>query len=123
KELLLRLCGMGYQFCVLDSRGEYLDFEPAVIFGTHDHAPDPIEILSALEKPDTQAVVCLEAVPVRKRAAFFDQFNLALHALGEGETLLWWRRRGAAPGIVTIARATPTARPLRADVGKLLRHG
>ena len=208
KELLLRLCGMGYQFCVLDSRGEYLDFEPAVIFGTHDHAPDPIEILSALEKPDTQAVVCLEAVPVRKRAAFFDRFNLALHALreksgrphwlvadeaqellpksraakeeliagnaiyvtadpgalagpllaavdvvaalgsgarhalegyaaalpmtpppealhapGERETLLWWRRGGDAPRIVTIARATPAAPPLRADVGKLLRHG
>ena len=208
KELLLKLCKMGYQFCVLDSRGEYLDFEPAVIFGTHDHAPDPIEVLSALEKPDTQAVVCLEAVPVRKRSAFFDAFSLALHALreksgrphwlvvdeaqelvpksraakeefiagnaiyvtadpaavanpllaavdvvaavgsgarhvfeayattlpmtrppealhapGEGETLIWRRRGGDAPRLVTIARASATQPPLRADVGKLLRHG
>ena len=208
KELLLRLCKMGYQFCVLDSRGEYLDFEPAVLFGTHDHAPDPIEILSALEKPETQAVVCLEAVPVRKRSAFFDEFTLALHALreksgrphwlvvdeaqelvpksraakdefvagnaiyvtadpaaiahpllaavdvvaalgsgarhafeayantlpmqrppealhapGENEALLWWRRAGDAPRLVTIARTTPAQPPLRADVGKLLRHG
>jgi hydroxymethylpyrimidine pyrophosphatase-like HAD family hydrolase len=207
KQLLLRLCAMGYQFCVLDSRGEYLDFEPAVIFGTHDHAPDPIEILSALEKPGTQAVVCLEAVPVRKRSAFFEAFSLALHALreksgrphwlvadeaqelvprsraakdeliagdaiyvtadpaalanpllaavdvvaamgpgarhtleayatalpmtappealhapDENETLLWWRRKGEAPRLATIARATPAQPPLHADVGKLLRH-
>ena len=208
KELLLRLCKLGYQFCVLDSRGEYLDFEPAVIFGTHDHAPDPVEILSALEKPETQAVVCLEAVPVRKRSAFFDAFTLALHALreksgrphwlvvdeaqelvpksraakeefiagnaiyvtadpsavanpllafvdvvaglgsgarhvleayatalpmqrppealhppGENEALLWWRRTGGAPRLVTIARASPAQPQLHTDVGKLLRHG
>jgi hydroxymethylpyrimidine pyrophosphatase-like HAD family hydrolase len=83
KQLLLRLCACGYQFCVLDGRGEYLDFEPAVIFGTRDHAPDTIEILSALEKPGTQAVVCLAAVPVRKRSAFFEEFSLAVHALRE----------------------------------------
>ena len=208
KELLLCLCKMGYQLCVLDSRGEYLDFEPAVIFGTRDHAPDPIEILSALEKPQTQAVVCLAAVPLRKRSAFFDEFSLAIHALreksgrphwlvvdeaqelvpksraareefvagnaiyvtadpaalanqllaavdvvaacgsgarhvleayatalpmarppealhapGENETLVWWRRMGDAPTLVTIARATPTQPPLRTGVGKLLRHG
>ena len=61
--LLERLCNAGYQFCVLDGRGEYLDFEPAIVFGTEEHAPDPPEVFTALEKPEVQAVVCLAAVP------------------------------------------------------------
>ena len=83
RRVLERLCAAGYQFCVLDGRGEYLDFEPAVVFGTQDNAPDPFEILTALEKPDVQAVVCLAAVPQARRAAFFDELNLELRALRE----------------------------------------
>src|SRR5258707_7856481 len=83
RRVLERLCAAGYQCCVLDGRGEYLDFEPAVVFGTQMTAPDPFEILTALEKPDLQAVVCLAAVPQAKRAAFFDRLNLDLRRLRE----------------------------------------
>jgi hydroxymethylpyrimidine pyrophosphatase-like HAD family hydrolase len=83
RRVLERLCAAGYQFCVLDGRGEYLDFEPAVVFGTQENAPDPFEILTALEKPDIQAVVCLAAVPAARRAAFFDKFYAELRALRE----------------------------------------
>jgi hypothetical protein len=81
--MLERLCAAGYQFCVVDGRGEYLDFEPAVVFGTPDHKPDTLEIFTALEKPDVQAVVCLAAVPPRERPAFFDAFLLGLKGLRE----------------------------------------
>jgi hydroxymethylpyrimidine pyrophosphatase-like HAD family hydrolase len=81
--MLERLCAAGYQFCVIDGRGEYLDFEPAVVFGTTDHKPDTLEIFTALEKPEVQAVVCLAAVPPRERPAFFDAFLLGLRALRE----------------------------------------
>jgi len=81
--MLETLCTAGYQFCVVDSRGEYLDFEPAVVFGTPDHRPDTLEIFTALEKPSVHAVVCLAAVPPRERAAFFDEFLLGLRALRE----------------------------------------
>jgi hypothetical protein len=81
--LLERLCGVGYQFCVVDGRGEYLDFEPAIVFGTEDHAPDPVEVFTALEKPDVQAVVCLAAVPPAERPRFFERFDLALRGLRE----------------------------------------
>jgi len=53
------------------------------VFGTQMTAPDPFEILTALEKPDLQAVVCLAAVPQAKRAAFFDRLNLELRRLRE----------------------------------------
>ncbi len=81
--MLERLCTAGYQFCVIDGRGEYLDFEPALVFGTTDHKPDTLEIFTALEKPGVQAVVCLAAVPPRQRPAFFDAFLLGLRALRE----------------------------------------
>ena len=81
--MLERLCAAGYQFCVIDGRGEYLDFEPAVVFGTPEHKPDTLEVFSALEKPEVQAVVCLAAVPAKRRAAFFDSFLMGLRALRE----------------------------------------
>ena len=83
RRMLERFCTAGYQFCVLDGRGEYLDFQPAVVFGTQQVAPDPFEILTALEKPDVQAVVCLAAVLPAKRAAFFERLNAELHSLRE----------------------------------------
>jgi hydroxymethylpyrimidine pyrophosphatase-like HAD family hydrolase len=83
RRVLERLHTSGYQFCVLDGRGEYLDFEPAVVFGTETNPPDPFEILTALEKPDVQAVVCLAAVPQSRRSVFFEQLNVELRALRE----------------------------------------
>ena len=60
--LLERLADCGYQYCVIDTRGEYLDFNPAVVFGTPDHAPDATEVLTALGKPGVHAVVCVMAL-------------------------------------------------------------
>ncbi len=198
RRVLERLCAAGYQFCVLDGRGEYLDFEPAVVFGTPESAPDPFQILTALEKPDVQAVVCLAAVPPGKRAAFFEKFDLELRALrektgrphwlvvdeaqelvpkadatfaqrgdlaentiyvttdpsaisesilatvdviavrgekvpldmpaqplrspGEHEALVWFRRAGKAPELITLAPRASADRAIRADVGRLLRR-
>ena len=209
RAVLARLCSLGYQFCVLDGRGEYLDFEPAVVFGTQDHTPDPTEVFTALEKPEAQAVVCLAAIPKRERAAFFRNFSLALRGLRErtgrphwlivdeaqelvprrhdeslegeapaentlyvtsnaaalageilasvdvvfacgagakasldafadavplgkavealrapadGETLAWRPRSGHEPLIVSVERTAMRTRPIRADVGKLLRR-
>ena len=65
--MLDRLADCGYQYCVIDTRGEYLHFNPAVVFGTLEHGPDVSEILSALQKPGVHAVVCLAAVPPAER--------------------------------------------------------
>jgi hypothetical protein len=207
--VLERLCTAGYQFCVLDGRGEYLDFQPAVVFGTKDNPPDAFEILTALEKPDVRVVVCLAAVLPAKRAAFFEKLNLELRALrektgrphwlvideaqelvprmdtaiaeagapaentiyvtsdpaaidsrivasvqvvtvrganardslealaamlpsdppaeslrapGESEALVWFRRTGVAPQLVTLPPRTHADRQIRNDVGRLLRR-
>ncbi len=81
--LLERLCRSGYQFCVLDTRGDYLGFKPAVSFGTLDNPPAAEEVITALEKPDVQAVVCLAAVPVAERPDYVERLLLPLRKLRE----------------------------------------
>lgn len=79
--LLERLRKAGYQFCVLDTRGDFLDFKPAVIFGTMKNPPAVEEVLTALEKPDVQTVVCLAAVPAQERPAFVGKLRVPLREL------------------------------------------
>ncbi|HSJ96686.1 MAG TPA: HAD family hydrolase, partial [Myxococcota bacterium] len=44
--LLERLGQQGYQFCVLDTRGDYTGLRSAVAFGTHDNPPAVSEVLT-----------------------------------------------------------------------------
>ncbi len=79
--LLERLCTLGYQFCAIDTHGEYLEFTPAVVFGSAEHAPDVHEVLTALAKPELQAVVSLAAVPTGARPALITDLLRRLAAL------------------------------------------
>ena len=81
--LLERLCRRGYQWCVLDTRGDYTGFKAAVVLGTLDNPPAVDEVLSALEKPDVQAVVCLAAVPEDERPGFVEKLLVPLRKLRE----------------------------------------
>jgi hydroxymethylpyrimidine pyrophosphatase-like HAD family hydrolase len=79
--LLERLGKAGYQFCVLDTEGDYLHLPSAVVFGTHDNPPAVEEVLTAMEKPDVQAVVCLAAVPREARRGFVESLLVPLRGL------------------------------------------
>ncbi len=81
--LLERLCKAGYQICVLDTRGDYLDFKQAVVFGTFTNSPTAKEVLTALEKPDVQTVVCLAAVPQEQRREWVEKLLVPLRQLRE----------------------------------------
>jgi len=76
--LLARLCKAGYQFCVLDTRGDYIHLPDAVTFGTMTNPPAVEEVLTAMEKPDVQAVVCLAAVPEDERHEFVGRLLVPL---------------------------------------------
>jgi hydroxymethylpyrimidine pyrophosphatase-like HAD family hydrolase len=76
--LLERLCKAGYQFCVLDTRGDYMHFASAVTFGTLTNPPAVEEVLTALEKPDVQVIVCLAAVPEDERHEFVARLLMPL---------------------------------------------
>jgi hydroxymethylpyrimidine pyrophosphatase-like HAD family hydrolase len=79
--LLERLCKAGYQYCVLDTQGDYLKIKEAVVFGTLENPPAVEEVLTALEKPDVQAVVCLAAVPEEDRHQFVEHLLVPLREL------------------------------------------
>jgi hypothetical protein len=76
--LLERLCKAGYQYCVLDTRGDYLHLASAVTFGTMTNPPSVEEVLTAMDKPDVQAVVCLAAVPEEERHEFVGRLLVPL---------------------------------------------
>jgi len=88
--VLERLARRGYQFCVLDTRGDYTQFKAAVVFGTLENPPAVDEVLTALEKPDVQTVVCLAAVPEEERPGFVDKLLVPLRRLREATGRPHW---------------------------------
>ena len=67
-----------YQFCLIDPEGDYLDFPDTVIVGDAEHEPVTNEIITLLENPEQNVVVCLLSIALDKRPAFF---NSLLHEL------------------------------------------
>ena len=88
--VLERLCKRGYQVCVIDTRGDFLDFKPAVAFGTLENPPAVDEVLTALVKPDVQTVVCLAAVPEGERREFVERLLIPLRKLREATGRPHW---------------------------------
>ncbi len=69
--ILERVLEKGYQCCVIDPEGDYEGFAKAVMFGTPQRGPGMTEILTALERPDTNLIVNLVGLPLQDRPAFF----------------------------------------------------
>jgi hydroxymethylpyrimidine pyrophosphatase-like HAD family hydrolase len=82
-EIVGRICTLGYQFCVLDTRGRYLELTPAVVLGGEDHPPETTEVLTALEKPEINVVVAMGAMLPATRAKFIADLLRRLAALRE----------------------------------------
>ena len=81
--LVERARAMGYQFCVIDTRGHYLDFVPAVAIGSGEHPPAMLEVLTALEKPEISTVVSLAGLAEGERPRFITDLVRRLGALQE----------------------------------------
>jgi hydroxymethylpyrimidine pyrophosphatase-like HAD family hydrolase len=107
--LLDRICTMGYQFCVIDTRGDYVDVEQAVVLGAADRPPDPMEALTALKKPEIDVVVTLAALPPPARPAFITDLVRRLGALQESTGRPHWI-------VVDEAQQALPARGLRDEV-------
>ena len=106
---LERLASCGYQYCVIDTRGEYLAFNPAVVFGTRERAPDATEVLTALQKPGVHAVVCVVALERSKRPAFVADLMRRLVALREETGRPHWI-------VMDEAQEVPDDRGLRSEL-------
>lgn len=66
------LITLKFQFCLIDPEGDYLDFPDTVIVGDAEHEPVIDEIISLLDNPDQNVVVCMLAITLEARPAFFN---------------------------------------------------
>ena len=78
---LERLHSIGYQFCVLDTRGAYAGLEGAVAVGTPQQSAPVAEVLELLAKPDQSVVVNLSGLRLEERQAFFQAFSANVEEL------------------------------------------
>lgn len=65
------LAAAGYQFCLVDPEGDYLNLPGTVVLGNDDTAPAAEEITELLRNPQQNLVICLLAVPMTDRPVFF----------------------------------------------------
>jgi HAD superfamily hydrolase (TIGR01484 family) len=79
--VLERFAAEGYQFCVVDPEGDYSALADAIVFGNGERGPGAAEVFTALEKPATNVVMNLIAVPLADRPQFFRGMLPRLEAL------------------------------------------
>lgn len=63
----------GYQFCLVDPEGDYLELPGAVVMGTETTLPTLEEIKAILKDPTQNVVICTLSVPLADRPVFFTQ--------------------------------------------------
>jgi hypothetical protein len=92
------------------------------IYVTSDPAALPADILAAIDvvaAVGESARQSLEAFALARPAPKPAE---VLHAPGGEEALVWFHRTGAAPALVTLVRPAIPKRPIRSDVGRILRR-
>ncbi|HXW06952.1 MAG TPA: HAD-IIB family hydrolase [Vicinamibacterales bacterium] len=68
--LLEKLCGAGYQFCLLDPEGDYHEFRGAIALRGSDSRALADEALRVLERPSENAVITLLDLRLEDRPPF-----------------------------------------------------
>jgi hypothetical protein len=81
--LLERLAGRGYTFCVIDVEGDYGTIAKAVSLGSPSRPPAADEILKLLRRADQSGVINLVGLPVAERLTFLTTFTPRLAELRE----------------------------------------
>lgn len=75
------LVNKGYQFCLLDPEGDYLELPGAVVVGSETVLPTLEEIIELLKNPEQNVVICTLSVPLPDRPAFFIKLMPLLNTL------------------------------------------
>ncbi|HTE32469.1 MAG TPA: HAD-IIB family hydrolase [Chryseolinea sp.] len=72
------LASAGYQFCLIDPEGDYLELPDTVVLGNNITLPLPGEIVELLKNTQQNLVVCLLSIPQADRPVFFSHLFAAL---------------------------------------------
>lgn len=71
--ILEGLINRGYQFCLIDPEGDYLDLPGATVVGNETSLPPMEELVQLLKEPTQNLVICTLSVSLHDRPAFFMQ--------------------------------------------------
>jgi HAD superfamily hydrolase (TIGR01484 family) len=117
--ILERLTESGFQFCVVDPEGDYLDLESAVVLGDASQQPRILELLDILRRPVGNAVVNMLDVDLVDRPTFFDGLLTRLSELRAQTGRPHWIVLDEAHHLVPASRpaaALTLPRELRATI-------
>jgi hypothetical protein len=71
----------GYQFCLIDPEGDYLQLPGAVVIGDEHVMPAMEQVKDLLKDPGQNIVICALAIPLDMRPQFFSRFLSMFHEL------------------------------------------
>jgi len=72
------LIGKGYQFCLIDPEGDYLELPDSVVLGNEHSLPSIDEIKELLKDPSQNLVICTLSIPLADRPSFIHRLMPAL---------------------------------------------
>ena len=75
-----KLSELGYQFCIVDPEGDYLNIEGIVVLGDSQRPPTVSEVMKLLAEPSQSVTVNLLGIPLKERPTFFESL---LHGIQE----------------------------------------
>ncbi|QHS55330.1 HAD-IIB family hydrolase [Mucilaginibacter sp. 14171R-50] len=76
-----KLIAKAYQFCLIDPEGDYQDLPGILTIGDGDHPPQIGEVTALLTRADENVIVCILAVPLDDRPAYFNKLAQAVAGL------------------------------------------
>lgn len=65
------LANSGYQFCLIDPEGDYLELPDTLIIGNKKAVPELKEIIELLKPAKQNVVICILSIPLQDRPSFF----------------------------------------------------
>ncbi|MCQ6958726.1 HAD-IIB family hydrolase [Mucilaginibacter aquariorum] len=73
-----KLIAKAYQFCLIDPEGDYQELPGVLTIGDGSHPPLISEVTGLLARADENVIVCILAVPLDDRPAYFNKLAQAV---------------------------------------------
>ncbi len=86
-EILLQ---KGYQFCMVDPEGDYLELQGAVVIGDTNQPPALEALMQLLEQPHQSVIACTLALSMEEEPAFLQQLLVAIQELQQRKSRPHW---------------------------------
>lgn len=86
-EILLQ---RGYQFCMVDPEGDYLELQGPIVIGDVNQPPAIDAIMQLLEQPHQSVIACTLALSMDEKPAFLQQLLVAIQELQQRKSRPHW---------------------------------